>query len=416
MWDTNYMVQGINEYDPNNSTYSPDYPTTTTNKVGHYVYFNAQGDASSAFLNCSNYLGGITGGTGGFQFHQTSCTLKPTKLAHITTDGLQIPKDNRTTTYLTESVIASGSNYIIFAYNPSSAPTNWVLGNMYIIQVGNSGTVLKPNTDYNVQYIDTQEVQVHTTSDPSSPLLDSSGITSVLFPIGSTGSINTAYLSSTDLTFNSTSIVNQINTLQIKQKSIINQNFSNAIFADGRPAISPPSSIINTYAYSPSWYFKNTTAGYKINWYIGADNNMIVSDILGLYLSFFNPSMTSNDNVMFITCYTTPTGSGDYSPGFFHSAITYVFDQTVTPTINTRYTMFANINSCPTPNHYGSTLVNMYPSTVNNPRGTYLGSQTVEFFSIGSNSASAVNSVEFAISKFGIMTNSGTTEVNFYPI
>jgi len=416
MWDTNYMVQGINEYDPAISSYSPEYPTTKTNKVGHYVYYNSQGDASSAFLNCSNYLGGVTAGTGGFQFHQSSCTLNPTKLAHITTNGLQIPRDDRTTTYLTESVISSGSNYIIFAYNPSGPPTNWVLGNMYVIQVGNTGTVLQPNTNYNVRYIDTQEVQVHTTSDPNSPLIDSSGITSVLFPIGTTGSIHTAQLSATDLVFDSTSIVSQITNLQIKQTSVINQNISAAIYADGRPPASPPSVVSQTYAYTPSWYFKNTTAGYKINWYIGATPGMIVSDILGLYLSFFNGNNSSNDNCPYIIIYTTPTGSGDYAPGFFHSSFTYIFDSSVNPTTNSRYTQFANITSCPTPNHYGSTLVNMIPTTVQNPKGTYLPSQSVEFFAIGSDSASPVNTTEFAVSKFGIMTASGTTEINFFPV
>jgi hypothetical protein len=415
MWDENYMVQGINEFDPAISTYSPQYPTTTTNKVGHYVYFNAQGDASSAFLNCSNYLGGVTGGTGGFQFHQASCVLKPTKLAHITTNGLQIPKDNRTTIYLTENVISSGPNYIIFAYNPSGPPTNWVRGNMYVIQVGNAGTVLQPNTNYNVQYIDTQEVQVHTTSDPASPLIDSSGITTtVLFPIGTTGSINTAQLSSTDLTFNSVSITSQIRDLQIKQISTINQNISAAIYADGRPPTAPTSTIINTYAYSPSWYFKNTVAGYKINWYLAAPAGLTVGDILGLYIDFFNGNNSNNSNTPFITVYTTPTGSGDYAPNFYHSANTYIFDGSITA--NTRYTEFLNLSSCPTPNTYATTLRNMIPTPVNNPRGTYASTETVEFFSIGTNSIAAVNTLEIAVSKFGIMLSSGTTEINFFPV
>jgi len=38
------------------------------------------------------------------------------------------------------------------------------------------------------------------------------------------------------------------------------------------------------------------------------------------------------------------------------------------------------------------------------------------FFSIGSNSASTVNSVEFAVSKLGIMTPTGTQEFAYIPI
>jgi hypothetical protein len=238
-----------------------------------------------------------------------------------------------------------------------------------------------------------------------------------------------AQLSTTDLTFNTVSLPSQVSTnttnigtntssittLQIKQTAVINQYISAAIYADGRPPTAPTTTIAQTYAYTPSWYFKNTVAGYKINWYVGATAGLKVSDILGMYCSFFNPSMTSNDNCPFITVYTAPTGSGDYAPGFFHSSCTYIFNQSVTPVVNTRYTMFANLNSCPDPNHYGSTLVSMQVSPVApNPKGSYLPTEVVGFFAIGSNSASAVNSVEFAVSKFGIMTANGTTEVNYF--
>ena len=413
MWDGNYMVQGVNEYEPTLSTYDPAYPTTTTNKVGHYVYFNAQGDASSAFLNCSNYLGGTTSGPGGFQFHQASSTLTPTKLAHITTTGIQIPKDNRTTTYQTVGTFGSGANYFIMDLNPSGSPTYWVRYNMYIVRVGNSTATLSTGVDYNVRYVDTQVITFHTTSDPNSPVINSTGILSVLIPIGSSGQVDTATLSATDLTFNSTSIVSSIRNLQIKQLTPFNQYISAAIYADGRPPTAPTTTIAQQYAYTPSWYFKNTIAGYKINWYIGATSGMIVSDILGMYVSFFNGNNTSNDNTPFITVYTTPTGSGDYAPGFYHSANTYVFDGAIAA--NTRYTEFLNITSCPTPNYYGSTLRSMIQSpVVPNPRGAYAPTESVAFFSIGSNSAATVNTLEFAISKFGIMTLSGTSEVNFF--
>ena len=228
---------------------------------------------------------------------------------------------------------------------------------------------------------------------------------------------NISQLTATDLTFNTTSMVSSIRNMQIKATNVINQYISAAIYADGRPPAAPTTTIAQTYAYTPSWYFKNSFASNnKINWYIGATPNMIVSDILGLYVSFFNSNMISNDDCPFVTVYTSPTGSGDYAPGFYHSAMTYVFSQSVTPVVNTRYCMFANITSCPTPDHYGSTLVAMETSTVNNPRGDYQPTQSVAFLAIGTNSASAQNSVEFAISKIGIMQSTGTTEVNFFPV
>ena len=247
---------------------------------------------------------------------------------------------------------------------------------------------------------------------------------------------NTSELSTNDLTFNNVSLKSTVSTnttnittntnnistnttnisaLQIKQTSVINQFISSAVYADGRSPLPPSNTVAQTYAYTPSWYFKNTGAGYKINWYAPASStNMLVSDILGLYLSFFNVSMTSNDLCPFLTVYTSVTGSNDYFPNFFHSAMTYVFNQNIKPVVNTRYTMFANINSCPEPNHYASTLVTMQESSVNNPKGTYLPTQKVAFFAIGTNSAAAVNTVELAVSKFGIMTAAGTTEINYW--
>jgi hypothetical protein len=230
MWDENYSVSSIGEYNLDISSYTPQYPTTTTNKVGHYNYFNSQGDASSTFLNCSNYLGGVTAGTGGFQFHQASSTLNPLRLMKVDTTQVlvetqfKVDKGSSTITYDTVGTFASGPVFIILAINPSPPPTNWVLGNVYTIQVGNTGTgspPLIPNTTYYCKYIDTQAIRVLSTSDPNSPALDSSGITSVLLPIGSTSVIsnstlsdtltlindtNTAVLTPTDLIFNGTSI------------------------------------------------------------------------------------------------------------------------------------------------------------------------------------------------------------------
>ena len=55
----------------------------------------------------------------------------------------------------------------------------------------------------------------------------------------------------------------------------------------------------------------------------------------------------------------------------------------------------------------------MQQSTVNNPRGSYLPTEEILAFVIGSNSASTVNSVEFILQKLGIMTASGTSEFLF---
>jgi hypothetical protein len=77
--------------------------------------------------------------------------------------------------------------------------------------------------------------------------------------------------------------------------------------------------------------------------------------------------------------------------------------------------MYKNLSgNCPTPFHYGSTLINLETSNVAGSNvGPFLPSELILVFAIGSNSASALNSVEFAVNKFGIMTPTGTTEINF---
>jgi len=200
-----------------------------------------------------------------------------------------------------------------------------------------------------------------------------------------------------------------ISTLTIKQTNVLQVYSSPAIYADGRPPATVPSSSSNTYAQF-GWYFKNTTAGYKINWYMPPATGMKVSDILGLYMRYFNCSTTSNDNSPFLTVYTVPTGSGDYAPGFFHSSMTYVIN--TTPVVNTSYTMFMNVSgTCPTPSSYASNIQTMIQSPVSNPKGTYAPTETILAIVIGTNSASAVNSVEFIAQKLGVMTATGTQEL-----
>ena len=221
--------------------------------------------------------------------------------------------------------------------------------------------------------------------------------------------VNTSILSKTDLTFNGVSYLRDI---QIKQTNTSLQNISPAIYADGQPPTAPTATIINNYAYTPSWYFKNTVAGYKINWYLGPNIGMTVADVLGLYMYMFNGATTSNDDTPFLVIYTQPE-AGD--PTFYHSRRTYLFDQAVTPVANTRYCMFSNVSgTCPTPSYYGQILNNM-ESNPGTSVGPFDPDELILAFVIGSNSSSVVNSVEFCVAKFGVMTANGTQEFAFIP-
>jgi len=224
-------------------------------------------------------------------------------------------------------------------------------------------------------------------------------------------SVHNSQLTTTDLLFNG---VSYSRNLIINSTKSFNQYISAAIYADGRPPTAPSSTITQNYAFTPGWYFKNTTAGYKINWYIGPDVGMTVSQVLGIYMNIFNASTTSNDNTPFLVIYTQPQ-SGD--PTFYHSKRTYIFNQSVTPTVNTRYNMFMNVSgNCPTPSIYGSTLNNMQLTSVGGGSvGPFSSTELILAFAINTNSVSPVNGVEFAINKFGIMTPTGTTDINFIP-
>jgi hypothetical protein len=390
---------------------SSTFPTTNTGtSLGHYHYTET-GVNSLKFLNCSG------SGAGGHEFYTSSSTSPPIKTSTININGLTIEKDNTVTTYDTFTTITSAPTFIIMNINPSGAPYNWVLGQMYIIQVGNTTATMTTGVNYNVKYIDTQAVRVYTTSSDTSPVIDSSGITSVLLPTGTTGQIDTSVLSSTDLTFNSISLQETLTNLTIKQITSANQYISAVITADARPPTAPTSTITQTYAFTPAWYFKNSFSSgiNKINWYLGPSIGMTVADVLGVYMNIFNGITTSNDNTPFIVILT----ANDSVPpvNFFKSRRIYIFDQSIQPTANTRYFNFANVStSCPTPNYYGSNLINMELSPVAGSQvGAFAPTELILAFSIHTNSSSVLNSVEFAMSKFGIMTPFGTQEVLFIP-
>lgn len=422
------------------------FPTTSTGtSLGHYHYTEATTN-SLKFLNASG-----TGG-GGHQFFHSSSTQTPFKTMEanrtgvITSTNFSVDKSVQGGTTLVNlpAIVVGNTTEVVFNYPPGLDSFGIQFG-VYDnpVQVLFNAGVFVTGVTYYAQATNAQTLRIRTTTNPSDPLLDCSVFTNGQIPFAfvsssTPSSIQTAVLSdnltitddtnfmvlsTTDLIFDSVSLPTQVSTnttniatntsdiniLEVKQTNALQVYSSPAIYADGSPPLPVPSASSNTYAQF-GWYFKNSTAGLKINWYQPPATGMLVSDILGLYKRYFNCSTTSNDNSPFLTILTTPTGSGDYFPGFFHSSMTYILD--ATPVANTSYTMFMNVTgTCPNPNSYASNLVPMRISPVNNPRGVYAGTDSVLAFVIGTNSASAVNSVEFIAQKLGVMTASGTQEL-----
>jgi hypothetical protein len=74
--------------------------------------------------------------------------------------------------------------------------------------------------------------------------------------------------------------------------------------------------------------------------------------------------------------------------------------------------MFANIKSLTfTPQSINiQNQISMSPSTVSNPKGDYQDNQQILFISFGTNSASALNNVDFSVSKIGVITPNFSAE------
>lgn len=401
------------------------FPTTNTGtSLGHYHYTETSSNALQ-FLNSSG------SGIGGHQLWSSNDAHAPIKIFDVNTDRAIIDTSLRNTTNktildttnntltlydalgTTNSVMASGyfniinqpestnvgiaNNRLFVSQTVSDITTNIYAGQVQQTDIPNLNQSVLTTTSLDINKVNTIQKSVLTSEELTITDLSS----------------NVSVLSPTDLTFNGNSIFDEFEELRIKSVVSSLQFPSSAITADGRPPIAPTNTIINTYAFSPSWYFKNTfnSGVNKINWYIGPNIGMTVADVLGLYLNIFNPSMTSNDSCPFITVYT----ANDAVPpvNWYKSRRTYIFDQSVTPVINTRYFMFANVSTtCPTPFTYGSVLNNL---EITSEVGAFAPTEVILAFSIGTNSAAPINTVEFATNKFGIMTPNGTQEVLFIP-
>jgi len=398
---------------------SGTFPSSSTGTSLSHSHYTEQTTNALKFLNSSGT------GEGGHQFWNSTSTSAPVKYFDVNKDRALFYSTIRNPT---NKVVIDMLNDNMTIYNSSSQQTtmnsntfsarNNATSNNSALQPDN--VIVGNDIDGTSSTLTPTFVSVYDAHNSHTARLTTTDLTFDNVSLPTTVSTNTSNIATntTNIATNTTNIAtntSHINSLEIKQTNTIYQFASPAIYADGRPMLATPTSIINTYAIN-SWYFKNTTAGWKINWYIGPDNGMLVSDVLGLYLRFFNVSTVSNDNIMFLTVYTKLQASNNYA-SWFHSSMTYVIDQTITPLVNTNYTMFENCSgSCPTPSHYATTLVGMQQSTVQNPKGTYAGTDEILAFSIGTNSASPVNTVEFVLQKFGIMTSNGTQEFQFAPL
>jgi hypothetical protein len=223
------------------------------------------------------------------------------------------------------NISTSGSTYVIFDTTINVPPWN-ISGIGNPVRVNQNTANMVTGVTYYLTGLTPQSGRITTNADDTG-IIDTTDLSGLPQPIlawvesstvvtrqttinGSNVTLingaNTSVLTASDLTFNTVSTVSALQELKIKQTNTTLQNISQAIYADGRPPTVPTSTFVSTYAYTPCWYFKNTVAGYKINWYSGPSAGMTVADLLGMYMYMFNGITTSNDNTPFLTIYTQP--------------------------------------------------------------------------------------------------------------
>ena len=244
------------------------FPTTSTGTSLCHAHYTNPTTGALKFLNASGT------GAGGHEFYASNSTTAPVKTLEINKTAMLL------NTALTNS---TGNTNLNLAVNNLTFTNDSLQG-----YFNNEALSFKYNGATNAQL----------NNSPENPNL-------IL-----TSNTTNSQLTASDLTFGGVSLpttvssnTTNINTLKIKQTNVINVYNSSAVYADGSPPLSVPSAVANTGNFG--WYFKNSSAGLKINWYIPTTTGLKVQDILGLYLRLYNVSTTSNDNTLFLTVYTS---------------------------------------------------------------------------------------------------------------
>lgn len=312
---------------------------------------------------------------------------------------------------------------VITATPINVAPYNMTpVSSIWPVQVNSNTTNMVTGVTYYAKVFGPSQLQLNTSPDGGVPtIIDTTDLASFPQPILSlvsgynpqtatlsdtlniTTVANTSILSSLSLTFDGVPYSrNMINSSLVYSSALI--------YADG----SPPATnlaIRNTYSYN-GWFFAKTAPGTdKVNWYLGAQSNdTTVSEIKGIAMSFFNQLASSNDYLPFITIYTQPQ-PGDLT--FYHSKRTYIFDQSLSPILNTAYQGCVFVDPTLIP-YYRETQVEYELAPVGQV-GPFASDEQVLAITIGSDSAAPVNETGFVVSKLNIIYDTFTQSLDFVP-
>jgi hypothetical protein len=170
----------------------------------------------------------------------------------------------------------------------------------------------------------------------------------------------------------------------------VTQVFENTpgVYADAEVGARDPSG-------RAGWYFKNTVASHKINWYLfdGTRTPATLGDLRGF--AIVTMDAVASAQRPFFSIYTMPTGSGDALPGFAKSRRVLVTDPSTTLTAGLKYMFYFGADTGVHPEIPAARRIPMSASAVAGQQlGTLLASEQVYTVSLGS-TATTVNTVSF---------------------
>ena len=221
--------------------------------------------------------------------------------------------------------------------------------------------------------------------------------------VGITGQViesigGTAYQWSNQLITNT----NSINKLQYASPLKVANSLAVYGQLPSSPPMIPTTNSLNT-GYE-GWYYKNYSSIYNnISWGLSFQpSNYIVSNLKGFYFTFVSLTTTSKP---FISVYTLPATPPNYylsrrsyvpasAPATISAGIPYIY-----------YYMFDS--SYQTPFKYLHTPVALTVSPVN-PVGPFNSNELLYYFSINTNSISALNTEELIIGEAGCIIDDGS--------
>jgi len=166
------------------------------------------------------------------------------------------------------------------------------------------------------------------------------------------------------------------------------------VYADGQPGIQDPSALIRD-----GWYFKNSVAGQKINWYYfdGLNQGTVT---LGQLDSVYAVMTFDSISPPIIAVYTLPTGINDAIPGFAHSRIVYDATMTPSPVVGKQYLVYGGTEPSVHPQLSRIQLAKIPELCI----GEQLPTEQIFTVSFGSASGEAVNSVQYMVETLGLFS------------